>query len=108
MPVSGGPSSGTLALMILAGIVSGLPFAIFGFTIGFSMQGLFGASLDSHTGARAVGIYFLAVTLLLLIGLIVVAKTRMNAMLRAFAIAALVTALGLFALCDPIVLLGWR
>jgi|HubBroStandDraft_1064217.scaffolds.fasta_scaffold82806_3 hypothetical protein len=94
--------------MIVLGIVCGLPLAIFGGMIGFSIQGFFAGGLDSRAGVRAVAIYFIAVTVLLLIGLIVTASARMNALVRAFAIAVLATALGLFALCDPIVLLGWR
>jgi hypothetical protein len=108
MPVSGGSSFGAMLLMVLAGIVCGLPLAGFGLMIGFGMQGFFGGGPENHAGTRAASIYFIAVTLLLLIGLIVVATRRMNTLLRVFAITVLATGLGLFALCDPIMLLGWR
>jgi hypothetical protein len=108
LAVSRGPSSGVLLLMVLAGIVCGFPLAILGAAAGFSMERFFGGGFQSHAGALATAIYFIAVTLLLLIGLIVVATRRMNALARAFAVAALATALGLFALCDPIMLLGLR
>jgi len=49
--------------MIVLGIVCGLPLAIFGGMIGFSIQGFFAGGLDSRAGVRAVAIYFIAVIL---------------------------------------------
>lgn len=93
--------------MIVLGIIVGLPLALAGVIVGFTLpQRLFGAG--NPDSLRVIVAYFLLVTALLVVGLIFLAKSRANAVFRAFAITLLATALGIFAICDPIALLGLR
>ena len=93
--------------MIVLGIILGLPLALSGVIAGFTIpERLFGSG--NPAGVRVMVAYFLFVTALLVFGLIFLAKSRANAAFRAFAITALATALGVFAICDPIALLGLR
>jgi len=68
--------------------------------------------LFANVGARSSGpanefavssgsaVFFIFVSLLAIVGLIVVARARMSPTLRAFAIAFLCVMLGLFSVCD--------
>lgn len=94
-------SPGTIVLMIFLGIICGAPLALFSGVAGISLQPVdVRAAPGNHGGLPPIAIYYIAVTLLLFIGLIVTARSRMNLSMRVFTVTMLTTALGLFALCD--------
>jgi hypothetical protein len=99
--------TGQVVLMAVLGVIVAFPAWWFVGAAGVTLMAGLGAVKNSASEFSAslgtIG-YFLFVTLAILIGLIVVARRRMAAPLRAFAIAFLCVALGLFSICDILVM----
>jgi hypothetical protein len=89
--------------MVLAGIVAALP-AWWGLSlIGLWLLGNVGTSAghapEFYVSWAATG-YFIFLTVLALVGLIVAARARLSLPLRVFILAFLCVTLGLFSICD--------
>lgn len=103
MTVAESSSGIATVLTAIVGVVTAIPVWLF--------LGGFGATLFDRIGPPHVtgsefgvslgaAIFFIFITVLALIGLILAARARMSAPLRGFVIAFLCVTLGLFSICD--------
>jgi predicted nucleic acid-binding Zn ribbon protein len=97
-------NTGQVILMAVIGVIAAFPVWLFLGTMGIGLFAGLGAGKSSPWNEFSMSLgtigYFLFLTLAALIGLIVVAQRRMSPTLRAFAIAFLGVAFGLFSICD--------
>jgi|HubBroStandDraft_4_1064222.scaffolds.fasta_scaffold00002_334 hypothetical protein len=102
--ISRGATVGELLVSGLGGMVLALP--------AFVALSVAGSALFADVGARSSGpaqefavsrgsaVFFIFLTLLTLVGVVVVARARMSPPLRVFSLAFFAVMLGLFSICD--------
>jgi hypothetical protein len=100
---SDGSSTGALVFMFVAGAAAALPVWWALSLIGLGLLGNVGRPAgytpEFYVSWGSTG-YFIFLTVLALVGLIVAARMRLSLPLRVFIIAFLCVTLGLFSICD--------
>lgn len=94
---------GTTFLMVVLGVVVGLP-AWFGLTLlGSALLSNVGSAHSSYQEfyvSRGATAFYIFLTFLTIVGLVLQARARLSPATRAFVIAFCCVMLGMFALCD--------